>query len=146
MHAIHQYSYCKICSLVILRVYIIMYVREWTYRVVDWASRDHFMSHEWSEYFSANRREELSMDVTRTLRGCLALFSTGRVIITDRLHATILAILANKAVVYIDPLTGKISKALSVAFNSSSACQDFSAMNYRHATDITSAIRIASQM
>jgi hypothetical protein len=70
MHAIHQYSYCKICSLVILRVYIIMYVREWPYRVVDWASRDHFMSHEWSEYFSAHRREELSMDVTRTLRGC----------------------------------------------------------------------------
>ncbi len=52
------------------------------------------------------------------------LVNSARVVITDRLHATILSMLSFKPVFYIDQTYGKIQRTLDVAFASSNACRD----------------------
>lgn len=53
----------------------------------------------------------------------IKLLSLGRVVICDRLHAAILAYLAGIPFIYMDQLTGKITKTLTVAMESGPSCR-----------------------
>jgi len=72
---------------------------EKSFHVVDWPDRLRLFQSD-DPYF------------TKT---AIQLLSLGRVVICDRLHAVILAFLAGMPFIYIDPLTGKITKSLKVA-------------------------------
>ena len=70
----------------------------------------------------------------------------GKVIIADRLHATILAYLSGVPVVYIDQVTGKISKTLDVAFSSIDSCRDAEATKLIRAFNFTHALELAARL
>ena len=79
-------------------------------------------------------------------RGSIAMFSRSRVVITDRLHASIFAFLLHKPHVYLDQSYGKIRLTREVAFNTSTFCQDRERLRYDQAEDIRQAVRLAAEM
>jgi len=82
--------------------------KTYSYRIVDWPDRwDMFDSDD--PYFSDTS---------------IQLLSLGRVVICDRLHAAILAFLTGLSFVYLDQITGKISKSLKLAFDSWDGCRE----------------------
>lgn len=115
-----------------------------SFRVVDWKSVAKMVHPGFWRPFDVSKKDYISLDTDRVLKGCLSMLSTGTVLVTDRLHATILAMLANKPVVYIDPLTRKISKTLAVALNSSVYCSHN--YNLGQAYNMTQALEMALTM
>ena len=79
-------------------------------------------------------------------RRSIAMFSNSRVVITDRLHASILAFLLHKPHVYLDQSYGKIRLTREVAFNTSTFCQDRARLRFDQAEDIRQAVRLAVEM
>ena len=78
-----------------------------TYSVVDWPDRlDRFESNDY--YFTDTS---------------IQLLDTGKVIICDRLHAAILAYLSGIPFVFVDQISGKITKTFQVAMQSHQDCQ-----------------------
>jgi exopolysaccharide biosynthesis predicted pyruvyltransferase EpsI len=81
---------------------------EVTFRIVDWPDRlDIFGTRD--ELFTPSSIELLSL---------------GKVVVCDRLHAAILAYLAGLPFVYIDQVSGKITKTLGTAFDGMEDCMD----------------------
>jgi exopolysaccharide biosynthesis predicted pyruvyltransferase EpsI len=81
---------------------------EVTFRIVDWPDRlDIFGTRD--EFFTETSIELLSL---------------GKVVVCDRLHAAILAYLAGLPFVYIDQISGKITKTLGTAFGGMEDCMD----------------------
>jgi exopolysaccharide biosynthesis predicted pyruvyltransferase EpsI len=77
----------------------------YTFRIVDWPDRlDLFEPHQ-------------DIFFTKT---AIELLSLGKVVVCDRLHAAILSYLVGLPFVYIDQVSGKITKTLSVAFQKDS--------------------------
>ena len=76
----------------------------------------------------------------------MAMFSSSRVVITDRLHASIFAFLLHKPHVYLDQSYGKIRLTREVAFNTSTFCQDKERLRFDQAEDIRQAVRLAAEM
>ena len=74
------------------------------------------------------------------------MFASGKVIITDRLHASILAFLMYKPHVYIDNIYGKISGTREVAFEASENCKDKEDMRFDEAETIEEAVIKALRM
>ena len=79
-------------------------------------------------------------------RRSIAMFSNSRVVITDRLHASIFAFLLHKPHIYLDQSYGKIRLTREVAFNTSTFCQDRDRLRYDQAEDIRQAVRLAAEM
>ena len=79
-------------------------------------------------------------------RRSIAMYSSSRVVITDRLHASILAFLLHKPHVYLDQSYGKIRLTREVAFNTSTFCQDRVRLRYEQAEDMRQAISLAGEM
>jgi exopolysaccharide biosynthesis predicted pyruvyltransferase EpsI len=80
--------------------------RRFTFSIVDWTDRlDRF---ETTDYY-----------FTET---AIQLLDAGRVVICDRLHAAILAYLAGLPFVFVDQVSGKISKTFRVAMESHADC------------------------
>ena len=79
-------------------------------------------------------------------RRSIAMYSSSRVVITDRLHASILAFLLHKPHVYLDQTFGKIRLTREVAFNTSTFCQDRVRLRYEQAEDMRQAISLAGEM
>ena len=79
-------------------------------------------------------------------RRSIAMFSSSRVVVTDRLHASIFAFLMHKPHVYLDQSYGKIRLTREVAFNTSTFCQDRARLRYDQAEDIKQAVRLAAEM
>jgi exopolysaccharide biosynthesis predicted pyruvyltransferase EpsI len=73
----------------------------------------------------------------------IMMLSAGRVVICDRLHAAILSYLSGIPFIFIDQLTGKISKTLSVALASAEGCSDGSVGKFARAITMTQAIELA---
>lgn len=73
----------------------------------------------------------------------IQLLSMGRVVICDRLHAAILCYLAGIPFVYLDQISGKINKSLSVAFDSDPICRDSDAAMWSRANNVTHALETA---
>ena len=79
-------------------------------------------------------------------RRSIAMYSNSRVVITDRLHASIFAFLLHKPHVYLDQSYGKIRLTREVAFNTSTFCQDRARLRYDQAEDIRKAVSLAAEM
>ena len=85
-------------------------------------------------------------DHMKNFRSSIALMSVGKVLITDRLHTSILAFLLHKPHVYLEQSYGKITRTREVAFSTSVHCQDRDKMRYDSAETLEEAIILASQM
>jgi len=79
-----------------------------TFKIVDWADRLKIF----------NTTDPFFTD------SAIRLLSLGKVVVCDRLHAAILSYLSGIPFVYIDQISGKISKTLSTAFEHSDVCKD----------------------
>ena len=89
---------------------------------------------------------EGKFDYMAMFRKSIAMFSSSRVVITDRLHASILAFLLHKPHVYLDQSYGKIRLTREVAFNTSTFCQDRGRLRFDQAEDIRQAVSLAGEM
>ena len=79
-------------------------------------------------------------------RSSIALLAGGKVLITDRLHSSILAFLMHKPHVYLDQMYGKIRKTREVALEVSEKCKSIEEMRYDEAPSIEEAVLKASEM
>ena len=89
---------------------------------------------------------EGKFDYMAMFRKSIAMFSSSRVVITDRLHASILAFLLHKPHVYLDQSYGKIRLTREVAFNTSTFCQDTHRLRFAQAENIRQAVSLAVEM
>jgi exopolysaccharide biosynthesis predicted pyruvyltransferase EpsI len=97
------------------------------FRIVDWNDR--------LQLFSS---DDILFSET-----AIQLLSLGRVLICDRLHAAILAYLSGIPFIYIDPISGKISKTLGVALESADGCANGRESNFARAMNLTQALDLA---
>ena len=74
------------------------------------------------------------------------MFAAGKVLITDRLHSSILAFLLHKPHIYIDQMYGKIGRTRAVALKLSPYCQDRRKMRFAEAETFIEAVQLAKQM
>lgn len=74
----------------------------------------------------------------------IQMLSLGKVVICDRLHASILCYLSGIPFVYIDQVTGKISNTLEVAFSSWDGCKDGETAMFARAHTLQEAVEIAA--
>ncbi|KAG7339496.1 polysaccharide pyruvyl transferase [Nitzschia inconspicua] len=98
-----------------------------TFKIVDWNDR--------LEIFDSD-----NILFTET---AIQMLSMGRVLVCDRLHASILAYLSGIPFVYIDQLSGKISKTLDVALRIGDGCLDGQKSNFARAMNLTQALDMA---
>ncbi len=82
--------------------------RRTTFRIVDWGHRSSV----------SNSTDILEID------SAVRLVSLGKIVIVDRLHGSIFSYLSGRPFIYIDQITGKITKALNVAFPESKSGPD----------------------
>ena len=73
----------------------------------------------------------------------IQLLSLGKVVVCDRLHAAILCYLSGIPFVYIDQMTGKISKTLAVALD---GCADADSSLFARAQTLPEALQVAVDM
>ena len=90
--------------------------------------------------------KEGKFDYMAMFRKSIAMFSSARVVITDRLHASILAFLLHKPHVYLDQSYGKIRLTREVAFNISTFCQDNHRLRFAQAEHIRQAVSLAVEI
>jgi exopolysaccharide biosynthesis predicted pyruvyltransferase EpsI len=81
--------------------------------------------------------------ITRFDKASVRLMSYGKVMIADRLHASILAYLSGVPLVYLDQSYGKINKTLSVAFDSWEGCRDYDQTMIARATSFEEGLKTA---
>lgn len=98
--------------------------RNTTFQLVDWPDR--------LDLFD-------SKDILFT-QTSIQLLSLGKIVIADRLHASILAYLSGIPFVYLDQSTNKLTKTLSVAFDSWDGCHDSETSLWSKATDLDEAL------
>jgi exopolysaccharide biosynthesis predicted pyruvyltransferase EpsI len=96
-----------------------------SFRIVDWDDRLELFESD-NIFFSETSIQLLSM---------------GRVVICDRLHAAILCYLAGIPFVYLDQVSGKITKSLNVAFESDPICLDSETAMWSRADNVTHALQ-----
>jgi exopolysaccharide biosynthesis predicted pyruvyltransferase EpsI len=99
-----------------------------SFRIVDWDDRLELFESD-NIFFSETSIQLLSM---------------GRVVICDRLHAAILCYLAGIPFVYLDQVSGKITKSLNVAFDSDPICRDSETAMWSRADNVTHALETAA--
>ena len=121
-----------------------------TFEIVDWWDRDRFFNKSAESpidiKYPVKHLLNENFDHMRNFRSVIALMSAGRVLITDRLHTSILAFLLHKPHVYLDQSYGKITRTREVAFRASVSCQDKVKMRYDSAETLEEAVTLASQM
>jgi exopolysaccharide biosynthesis predicted pyruvyltransferase EpsI len=101
-----------------------------TFKIVDWSSR--LTMFDTTDYFFTDSSIEL--------------LSLGKVVVCDRLHAAILSYLSGIPFVYIDQVSGKITKTLLAAFDNISVCLDKKRSQWARATTLEEALVKASAM
>lgn len=101
-----------------------------TFRIVDW--QDRLEIFDTKDYFFTESAIEL--------------LSLGKIVVCDRLHATILSYLCGIPFVYIDQVSGKITKTLSAAFKKIDGCMDGERGRWARASNLEEALQIASDM
>ena len=90
--------------------------------------------------------DEGKFDYQHMFKTSLAMYAGGRVLITDRLHASILAFLLHKPHVYVDQMYGKITRTRDVAFKASEKCRNIKEMKYRIANNLEEAVEMAEDL
>jgi exopolysaccharide biosynthesis predicted pyruvyltransferase EpsI len=101
-----------------------------TFKIVDWSDR--LKIFDTTDYFFTNSAIEL--------------LSLGKVVVCDRLHAAILAYLSGIPFVYIDQVSGKITKTLSAALDTLDGCMDGERSKWGKANNLEEAFTLASKM
>lgn len=91
-------------------------------------------------------KQDSDLDYDTRLQEAANYYSLGKVIITDRLHGSILAFLHYKPHIFIDNSYKKVSKTREVAFRESQYCQDTNKMRYSSAADLKDALMKAIEM
>ena len=74
------------------------------------------------------------------------MLSSGKVLITDRLHSSILAFLLHKPHVYLDQMYGKSTQTRKVALEASSNCENSTILKFDQAVTVTEAVQKAVKM
>ena len=97
-------------------------------------------------YLIPKVRDEGKFDYQHMFKSSIAMFMGGKVLVTDRLHSSILAFLMHKPHVYVDQMYGKIRKTREVAFDASKKCSDREEMKYDEAENIEEAVVKAARM
>jgi pyruvyl transferase EpsO len=105
-----------------------------TYRMVDWEDR--------LELLDDTKKNHLNVETG------IQLLSLGKVVIVDRLHATILSYLTGLPFVYVDQTSQKLTKSLSTAFTAADAtiCMDGSEAQWARAANLQEAVTKAVGM
>ena len=121
-----------------------------SFDLVDWWDSSKYLDTALKDpagpHFEYKVINEGKFDYMEMFRRSIAMFSSSRVVITDRLHASIFAFLLHKHHVYLDQSYGKITRTRSVAFNASVHCQDKDKMRYDSAQTLEEAVMLANQM
>jgi len=120
-----------------------------SFDMVDWMDRGRFFnkSSDGPEVeFKYKVLDEGKFNYQHMFKSSIALFAGGKVLITDRLHASILAFLLHKPHVYVDQNYGKIRRTRQVAFDVSEKCSDREEMKFDEANDFEEAVLKASKM
>ena len=76
----------------------------------------------------------------------IAMFAGGKVLITDRLHSSILAFLLHKPHIYVDQMYGKIRLTREVAFDTSEKCRNRKEMKFDEAETLEEAVVMAAKL
>jgi hypothetical protein len=76
----------------------------------------------------------------------IELLSLGKVVVCDRLHAAILSYLTGLPFVYIDQVSGKVTKTLTAALNGTDGCLDGEQAQWARAMSLQDALAKASEM
>ena len=104
-----------------------------SWKVVDWDSRIEYFN-ESSLLDNIPPMQQVphsnNFDYNRRFGSSVSMFSTGRVIITDRLHGSIFAFLMNKPHVYIDQMYKKIEKTRKISFQGIPSCSNKKLLKY----------------
>ena len=79
-------------------------------------------------------------------RKALGLLDTAKVIVTDRLHASILALLMHKPHVILDNMYKKLTRTRQVAFQVSKSCQDKAVLRYEETRSMEEAVTLAAKL
>eukprot|EP00041_Stephanoeca_diplocostata_P005456 m.62321 g.62321 ORF g.62321 m.62321 type:complete len:724 (-) comp15794_c0_seq2:642-2813(-) len=112
-----------------------------SWELVDWDDRLRF--------YNASARERPPMqqvpvsrafDFNERIASSVAMYGAASVIVTDRLHGSILAFLMNKPHVYLDQVNHKLTRTREVAFRSSVACRRRDILRYTDGTNIDDAV------
>ena len=121
-----------------------------SFDVVDWWDNNKYLDLALMDppapQFEHKVLNEGKFDYMAMFRKSTAMFSSSRVVITDRLHASILAFLLHKPHVYLDQSYGKIRLTREVAFNTSTFCQDTHRLRFAQAENIRQAVSLAVEM
>ena len=122
-----------------------------TFHLVDWWDYSKFLNTSAKVPEGPNFEHKVvneggKFDFMKMFRGSIAMYSSSRVVITDRLHASIFAFLLHKPHVYLDQSYDKIRRTREVAFNRSEHCQDRKKLRYDQAQDMVQAISLAKEM
>jgi len=121
-----------------------------SFELVDWWDRGRFfdktVNKSGPELKYKVLHEGKYFDYQHMFQSSIAMFASGKVLVTDRLHASILAFLLHKPHVYVDQMYGKISKTREVAFEVSEKCRDKEEMNFDEADNIEEAVVKAARM
>jgi exopolysaccharide biosynthesis predicted pyruvyltransferase EpsI len=106
--------------------------RNISFQVVDWNNARHIRPINMQEY-------------QPKIASAVRLLDTGRVVVADRLHATILSMLSLKPVFYVDQYYGKIKNTLDAAFSTSENCRDEGAVRVFPTTSLAQALSLAAK-
>ena len=122
-----------------------------TFHLVDWWDYKNFLNTSVKEPLGPRFEHKVvneggKFDFMKMFRGSIAMYNSSRVVITDRLHASIFAFLLHKPHVYLDQSYGKIRRTREVAFNTSSYCQDRQRLRYDQAENLEEAVDKAVNM
>ena len=121
---------------------------ELSFDLVDWLDSSKYLDSAVKDpaapQFDHKVINEGKFDYMEMFRRSIAMFSSSRVVVTDRLHASIFAFLLHKPRVYLDQSYGKIRLTREVAFNTSTFCQDRHRLRFNQAEDIRQAVRLGS--
>ena len=109
-----------------------------TFKIVDWNDRKNTF-----QLNSATKMKDLEFDMPIRIASASSLLSSGKVIISDRLHGSIYSFLMHKPHVYIDQVSKKVSLTREVAFGVDEKCRDGQKLGYRAASDLEDAVRKA---
>ena len=109
-----------------------------TFKIVDWDDRKATF-----QLNPAPKTKNLEFDMPIRIASASSLLSSGKVIISDRLHGSIYSFLMHKPHVYIDQVSKKVSLTREVAFGVDEKCRDRQKLGYRAASDLEDAVRKA---
>ena len=83
-------------------------------------------------------------DFNNAFASQVAMFASAKLVITDRLHASIFAFLSYKPHIFIDQSTQKINRTRETAFDGSEDCRDEHSFMNSQAHDLKDAVNKAS--